>query len=201
MTENPDFIVRHLYANVCAGGYGSNQQKMDCANQMFTESDNYPIPVINSEYNFDWGNKDLLSQPITATWTALALINQIKNNYEMELFYSGTSNEPNRAYGMWGSTGNKFPIYNMKKIFTSINPKGSSIYKDKISNADFDVLAVNKQYITIINKKGTSNNLNLEIINSNKFKLKDLNTSIEIFISNITNLNFNAFEVKFFELI
>jgi hypothetical protein len=190
-----DFSVTHNYpGNVCDGS--SNQQKMDCAGDISQNSYGDPAkPLINSEYADSWG---YCYTDFAASWYAAVLIDQIKYGIHMEHWYFGTGDASGlpssggNIYGMWGRDGTPWPVHEMKKQFVISHPSypnPATRYNDDISGG-FYVLATQrldgKRFITIVNSKGSSNNLNLEIVNAASG-------------SQTLNLQFSGFEAKFLE--
>lgn len=197
-TEGAGFQVVHLYAdNICSGG---DQEKMDCIAHMFDDSVSASgVPVINSEYNNTYDGYSYTD--FAASWLTAALINQVKSGIHMEHVYSGTGRisgtpaDEQYVYGMWGIDGTPWPAYYMKKQFVENHPsypERSTIYRSDLSNENFYILATKKQgdgkkAITIVNRKGVNNSLDLEIVNGGSG-------------SGIKKLSFTGYEVKLLEL-
>jgi hypothetical protein len=197
---NADFRVRHLYANI--EGASSDQERMDVVRDLFFNAIG-SLPILNNEYNTDWGS-DLFDDQFTASWNAASLINQIKAGIHHEYYYKGTASGNSGNRGMWSKSGSLYPVFFMKKQFTLSHPTGSTYFDDTVDFSQFDVLASansGQNYITVVNKKGFSNSLNLQIKNAATASMTNIETSENHpIVSEMVSLSFSAYEVKFLQL-
>ena len=113
-----DFISVHHFGNAIDGD-SNEKEKMMRVKELLYDSildlrsfiekykPNKAIKIVNSEYNSDYRAEYMphLDEPFTATWYASALIWEIKTqDVSLELFYSGTSNLPDKGFGMWSKS-------------------------------------------------------------------------------------------------
>ncbi len=168
--SSPDFVSIHHYGNVL---HSSEKQKMKDVRflsydsikslRAFIDSRAPPntVEIIESEYSSDFRDTHMgeLDEQFTAAWYMAALIGHAQSQeIAIELFYSGTSNRYGGGFGMWSLEDDSvrlWPVFLAKKIFTSINTPGSTIYETKTENS-LEVLALKSKqgtFLTLVNKE------------------------------------------------
>ena len=216
-----DFVSVHHFGNAINGD--NDKEKMMEAKELFYDSildlrafierykPNKAIKIINSEYSSDSRAEYMpyLDEPFTATWYASALTWEIKTqDIFLEMFYAGTSNFPDKGFGMWSINNDDsfrmWPVYYMKKSFVKYNQYGSSIFDTAYNSDEIDILAVQNnqgRFITLINKLDKKNTIALTLQNTQARELMDLNNQERYHVSeNIVQITLEPYEVKFLQV-
>jgi hypothetical protein len=218
-----DFISIHHYGNTMKER-SSESDKMDTVKELFYESvlgleqllrdmvADKDILVVNSEYSSDYRASYMhrLDEQYTAAWYASALIWQIKSRgIDLEMYYSGTSNQHDGGFGMWSKKPDGFystwPVYHMKKQFVALNEYGSGLYHTISANSEIDILAVNNKgriFITMVNKDKKHHDVQIRVKGRPVDKIVNATEVDEVYFiqESETSIPIGSYEVKFFEL-
>lgn len=217
-----DFISVHHYGNSLREDVSEEEKMMRVKELLYDYvivlrsfinkyKPNSDVEIVNSEYNSDHREEYMpyLDEQYTATWYASALIWEIKSQeIGIELFYSGTSNFPDKGFGMWskdrGGSFGLWPVYYMKKSFVKYNKPGSLILDADYNHHSIDILAVENiqgKFITLVNKLDKDNSIRLELLNIKAKELVDLKSQKKYSVlSNSVQINLEPYEVKFLQV-
>jgi len=218
-----DFISIHHYGNTLKER-SSESDRMDNVKDLFYESvlrleqfilemaEDKQITIVNSEYSSDYRASYMLhlDEQYTAAWYASALIWQIKSmGIDLEMYYSGTSNQQHGGFGMWSKRPDgsytSWPVFHMKKQFVAFNAYGADVYYTNSESRDIDIIAVNNAgriFVTLVNKDEWSHTVQISVKGHHHAQMVNTADKSEMYFigGSASSIPIGSYEVKFFEI-
>jgi hypothetical protein len=212
--SDPDYVTIHHYGNI-RNKYARDAGKMadvklvageyvTALRDYLDSTGNMDVEIIEGEYSSDYTASYMphLDEQFTAAWYASALIWHIKTQaVPIEMFYSGTSLHKDKGFAMWSSELKTWPVYDMKRQFTSVNAYGSNILTTTYDEDVIDALLISKPqgvFLTVVNKLDRET---IATINTKGYSLTDIETGF-VYEPNLDEavIRLEPYEVKFYSL-